>query len=418
MLFWGAWHDLIKSIIPHPGFNRYAVVLPLVMAFFIGVIGYFVKRPRLIPGLAKYVSLVVLIVCCLDIFNFVSKYRQYQIDHNMIYPTRPICNTYTSCRQPDSSKPDIYYIIFDEYTDNRSLAQLWHYNNSDITEWLIEKGFHIPDSSKVNYSFTPYSISSILNMNYPAIKRGSIDELPPQYLKAVRSMSDNETFCILQKEQYDFHFISPFNNTFNNLPIEREFDQYAQKKLFNHTFPGRLVQDFAGDFKPAPAILFKKKDRDNRLIINSIKSTARPSPNRPPQFVYGHLMITHTPHLYDSMGAIRAVADPRHPTPDFDTYVNQVKKANTIIQELVTHILTHNRPNTVIIIMGDHGFRQLPDNQSQYAFPNFCAFYFPDKKYGHALMNITAVNTFRIVFNQYFCQNLELLKDSSILVKY
>jgi hypothetical protein len=344
-------------------------------------------------------------------------YRQFRKDNNLIYPNRPICNAGVSCKQPDSVKPDIYFIIFDGYTNNRTLQQLWQFDNSSITNWLSQKGFYIPDSSKANFNFTPYSISSILNMNYPAVKRGDVNSLPAYYLKAVRSMSDNETLCLLQKEHYNVRFISPINNAFENLGIDKAFDHFAEKKLYNHTLPGRLRQDLAWHFT-IPEITYEKIDHDYNLIISKIKSTADSVTNRPPQFVYGHLMITHKPNIYDSSGNVCGPVKAWTNTLLFNTYTNQVKQANKRIQELVDHILTHNKKNTLIIIMGDHGFRDMAPELSRFYFPNFSAFYFPDKKYGPALRNISAVNTFRIVFNQYFCQNLPLLKDSSILVKY
>jgi hypothetical protein len=427
-LFFGAWHDFFKSIMPNAIFSRYLVVLPVTVLGIIGIAWYFIKKRRLIPAVSTYLSLVVLILCGLDIINLVIHYRQYRKDNNLLYHNRPICNNYVSCKQSDTLKPDIYYIVFDEYTDNRTLQQLWQFDNSNITNWLLQKGFYIPDSSKANYSFTAYSISSILNMNYPAIKQGNIDEVPYQYLKAVKSMSDNETFCALQKEHYQFHFLGPFNNSFETLDVDREFNDFVEKKLYDHTFPARFKEDLGWHFKihadniteSAKSVerSYVKKDHDNNIIISKIKATVNPATNRQPQFVYGHLMLTHKPHIYDPAGKVRTAADVMSKKSLFDTYINQVKQANTVIQELVTHILTHNKRNTLIIVMGDHGFRHLPAEQRSYYFPIFSAFYFPGKTPDPALRNISAVNTFRIVFNQYFCQNLPLLKDSSILVKY
>jgi hypothetical protein len=417
-LFFGAWHDLIKSITAQSVLSRHLFFLPATILFFIALIWFFIKKQQALKKFTGYISLVVLILCCMEFVRLFLQWQQYQKDNNLIYPTRPICDNYVSCNLPDTSKPDIYFIVFDEYTDNRHLEKLWHYDNKGITRWLMDKGFYIPDSSKANYSFTPYSISSMLNMNYFDVSKGGIDDRIYKCLKGVRSISDNETICLLQQEGYDIQFFCPFNTAFNNLDVDHEFDHYAQKQLFNQTFPGRLIQDFGWKYQPSPAIAYKKHDDDNRLMIDSIKSTTNASVNRRPQFIYGHLMITHKPHIYNAAGKVRTAADIAGDPSLFNSYINQVKKANTVIQELVTHIQTHNKRNTLILVMGDHGYRYLPLEQRAYYFPNFSAFYFPGKNPSPALRNISAVNTFRIVFNQYFCQNLPLLKDSSILVKY
>lgn len=426
-LGWGAWHDFIKSAVGRSFFSQYLVVLPASILFFTLCTWYVFKTPQRLQKMTAYLNIVFPVLCVLELVNAVGIYRQFKNDHNLIYPQQPLCSQYSSCDQPVTSKPDIYFLIFDEYTNNRNLRRYWNYNNGSITNWLSEQGFYCADSSRANYNFTPFSLSSVFNMNYPSIKLRDKNDLPVYSLKAVKSMSNNETFCILKKEQYDIHFISPFVNTFETLDVNREFDAYAEKKLFGQTFPGRFLQDFFWLFKNNdvnPDMLGKpdpfsaNKERESRLFIEKIKSTANDRPNRPPQFVYGHLMTTHRPHAYDSIGAVRTAEDVRSNIPVFDTYVYQVEKANQQIRELVDHIQTHNRSNTIIIILGDHGFRQFPDPGNRDYFPNFSAFYFPDRNYPATLSNISAVNTFRIVFNQYFCQNLSLLKDSSIIVKY
>jgi len=46
------------------------------------------------------------------------------------------------------------------------------------------------------------------------------------------------------------------------------------------------------------------------------------------------------------------------------------------------------------------------------------AVYFPDHDYRMLYPQMSPVNTFRIVFNHYFGQNLPLLKDSTVIVKF
>jgi hypothetical protein len=51
-------------------------------------------------------------------------------------------------------------------------------------------------------------------------------------------------------------------------------------------------------------------------------------------------------------------------------------------------------------------------------FPNLNAIYFPDKNYKDLYSEMSPVNTFRVIFNNYFGQHLPLLKDSSVFVAY
>jgi phosphoglycerol transferase MdoB-like AlkP superfamily enzyme len=105
-------------------------------------------------------------------------------------------------------------------------------------------------------------------------------------------------------------------------------------------------------------------------------------------------------------------------TDSYKTYIAQVNYANTVMKELVEHIKKHNKPNTIIIIEGDHGFRHFTDSlNNPYCVPNFTAIYFPDKNYSKLYDTMTPVNIFRILFDQYFHQDFPLLKDQSTIVK-
>mgnify|MGYP001225570730 CR=1 FL=1 len=426
VLFWGAWHQFLKT---HAGYtlSRYAVALPVTMALLVSFVRYVIKRPGKLTQLSRYFHYLMVILCLWELLQLFFHYHQYRKDANQVYPVRPINNAYQSCHKPDSSKPDIYFIIYDEYTHNRMLKQLWGFDNRAITNWLQTKGFFIPDSSKANFSFTPYSLSTTFNMNYIAVSAVNINDLPFNSLKAVKSLSENETFDLLQKEHYRISTFTPFRSTYRQVEVMHELEDFAKRKLFYQNFLARFFFDVGWHFLPAdpsvhtnnnPSPILRERAQDLETIARGIKATANDSAGRPPQFVYGHLMTTHKPHIFNEDGQVRSVADLAKDKAYFHTYINQVKAANKSIRDIVDHILSHNWKNTIIIIMGDHGFRFLPDDDTRSYFPIFSAFYFPDRAYPSSLSNISAINTFRIVFNQYFCQNLSLLKDSSIIVKF
>ena len=90
--------------------------------------------------------------------------------------------------------------------------------------------------------------------------------------------------------------------------------------------------------------------------------------------------------------------------------------ANSIIEDVVTYIQTHNRKNSVIIVAGDHGYKYYQKQQAAYSFQNLNAIYFPDGDFRMLYDSVTPVNTFRILLNKYLGSSLPLLKDSSILV--
>ena len=99
-------------------------------------------------------------------------------------------------------------------------------------------------------------------------------------------------------------------------------------------------------------------------------------------------------------------------------FIEQVKFANKIIRDIVTYIKKSNKPNTIIIIEGDHGFRNIYGKKGYMIFDNFSSFYFPDQNYQALYPGISPVNSFRVVLNNFFNAELPLLKDSSIFIPY
>jgi len=93
-------------------------------------------------------------------------------------------------------------------------------------------------------------------------------------------------------------------------------------------------------------------------------------------------MLPHAPFIFDSSGSIKPLTEIQrlksedHPK----AFIEQVKYANTIIKDLVLHIKQKNKKNTILIIAGDHGFRNASGN-GYMIFDNLTAVYLPDQNY-------------------------------------
>ena len=64
------------------------------------------------------------------------------------------------------SLPNVYFIILDGYPRNDILKKHVNFDNSEFTNMLEQRGFHIAKNSFANYSFSGLSISSTMNMDY------------------------------------------------------------------------------------------------------------------------------------------------------------------------------------------------------------------------------------------------------------
>jgi len=91
-----------------------------------------------------------------------------------------------------------------------------------------------------------------------------------------------------------------------------------------------------------------------------------------------------------------------------------LKYSNRKLLELIDHIRKNSPRPPVIILMSDHGFRQLPEGSDQkYYFMNLNAVYLPNGNYAGFYDGMSNVNQFRVILNSQFNQKLPLLKDST-----
>jgi hypothetical protein len=433
-LYFGDYLDFLKSVFGHSFFSSYKFVVPFSVIVMVLVSKYQAGNGDRIQKVKVYLNVVMILFVFIEVISSIVYFIETPSHHNLIYPLKPISSNYRPSEKKLNEKPDIYFIVFDAYTNATTLKKLWKFNNRLIETWLEENGFYIADSSKSNYNFTPFSIASTLNMDYLNPRWGAKGNVPEFELRAVRSMSENETISLLKKEDYQVRYFTPFESNIEDIGLYHEFSDFGSKEFYRQTFPNRFKLDVLWNFvsgkfnfgikhnrKIEELPLYKnyvQRANDIATTINKLKETADSSSNRRPQFVYAHFLITHQPHLFDSTGNLKkglALISQRNL---FETYTHQVMYANRVITELVEWIKLHNKKNTIIIIEGDHGFRDFPPSMDSFHFPNLNTIYFPDKDYNRFYPQLSPVNTFRIVFNHYFGQNLPLLKDSCIFVKF
>jgi hypothetical protein len=134
-----------------------------------------------------------------------------------------------------------------------------------------------------------------------------------------------------------------------------------------------------------------------------------------PKFVFAHVLLPHVPLVFRADGSI--TTDDRYfretfdqPTSNeylIDGYKNQVEYINQRMLSIVEAIIKNSARPPVIIIQGDHGLLYYDH------FPILNAYYLPEGGSQKLYPSITPVNSFAVVFNQYFGAQLSLLPDNS-----
>jgi hypothetical protein len=134
-----------------------------------------------------------------------------------------------------------------------------------------------------------------------------------------------------------------------------------------------------------------------------------------PKLVFVHLSTTHPPFVFDANGDPTTnalhVMKPRGGEDDYyKGYKGTLAYSDRKMMEVVTALLEKSKNPPIIILQGDHG----PEKAGESKFYEILnAYYLPGTTPADLYPTISPVNSFRIVLNRYFGQNLELLPDES-----
>ncbi len=148
------------------------------------------------------------------------------------------------------------------------------------------------------------------------------------------------------------------------------------------------------------------------VVMQSLKPAAQPS------FIYAHFYMPHDPFIFDEHSHERSEKsirdDGNGDLRDAKSYLGYLKYTNDKIRKLIDIIQRNTKGKAVIILMGDHGFRQDIKQNDHKSFQNMNAVYFPDHDYHLLYDSISGINQFRVIFNTLFHQSFPLQKDSTI----
>ena len=377
---------------------------------------FIIKTKRTLDNITKIITFASLVVIILPFVSIVQYEILGESNYSLELDLKDKHTPLTSDISVPSYSPDIYYIILDAYAGSESLEALWHFNNSDFENFLIDHDFYIAQDSYSNYDYTFQSIPSTLNMTYVHIDVKTsndtylIRKLPEisgnyQIFENFRS-KDYTTYSIESGYYWDYN--NPQNVDYNLCTDKNILDSHFVLSILRRSMLTTAVFD----------LLLAENFRDNVLCVftelQEIKYT-----NDTPKFVFAHVLAPHSPYVFNSTGG--------HPSPlifnlgDGAThrnvlYTDQLQFVNFKMKSVITELLdTENPP--VIVIQSDHGKREdnsVQDDLSTYPFKhlnNFKAYYFPDKGRNIEFETSSPVNSFRILFNIYFDDGYELLKD-------
>ena len=309
---------------------------------------------------------------------------------------------------PDAyaEKPNVYHIILDEYTDNEILLKKFNYDNKKFLEFLNKNGFYIPNKSFSTFGSTPGELELILNMDYPREIGWVSDSYQALNNNKVMSVFSDQNYSIIETNSmmrwknfsdvdtklcYDINFI---NSEFLEQVLRKSIIKYFLEQHYNDTRRDII-----------------------RCTFNELSEIASQSSG--PKYVFSHVYVPHPPFLFGPNGE-NVIPDHREISglqswENPQGYINQLIYATNQVSIVVKNIVK-NDPTAVIILQGDTGTLTGTDTfmttmkDVYQAHSILYAVRIPDV---NNLEYMVPVNTYRIIFNNYFNMDYEYLEQHS-----
>ena len=418
--FFAALHDWLKFHSPIRLFHRYSFLLTISILLLVWLFIFLKKTSIRFYRFSLFLNVLLIIYIVIDIAGIVWKSNDKNQSRLSVYSFAQrkeftICDT--------CNKPDIYFLLFDEYGSTISLKEQYNCINN-IDSFLISKGFSVQEQSHSNYNFTPFSMSSILNMSYIDGIKNVKSVTADDYANSTLLVRDNQVINFLDAHNYEILNLSMFDLAGHPATVDQSFLPLKTKLITDRTLFAHMNKDIGWLLiTKFPFNLFTKTNYLQHLYNNErfLKEAKEISKTRSekPRFIYAHYYMPHPPFFFDKHGNRKdnkTLFEENIAVPPA-AYCEYLVYTNRELRSLISTIQA-NDPKAVIILMGDHGLRGVTANPYPYHFfQNLNAVYFPDKNYTTLYDSISGVNQFRVVFNKLFNQTLPILKDSSILLR-
>lgn len=314
-----------------------------------------------------------------------------------------------------AKKTSVFFLLFDMYPSDTVLQRYLQFDNSANANFLKRQGFYVTGNSRSLYDETYNSLASTLNVqslgfyNDPAIK---------DYKKPLLALKKVETALLpslFKRAGYTFRNFAVFDIGDQPSPLQFNLTYHLKNSFTGATFFNRCYNDFETDFFLANRGInlnfFKRSwsnqiKADTRFLGTSFENLIQGFPEAKPSLNYFHFMIPHPPILYDGSGNELPIKS-RYAFNGFDStnkrYVEYLKYGNKLIQHMINRIFEKAGKDVVIILQGDHGYREFSSqfpNAVRYGVMN--AIYLPGKNYGGLYDSITVLSTFRQVLKNEF----------------
>ncbi len=322
-----------------------------------------------------------------------------------------------------SSPPDIYYIIVDAYARQDILQSVFGYDNSEFINYLGDKGFYVAGCSTSNYPQTGLSLASTLNVTYLDDVIRQVGTRTSDRAPLAAMIQHNKVFSLLRNSGYQ---LTAFDSGYDPTRIT-DADEYLSPPKWS---PSAFQEAF---IMLTPMSVFRRTVADYRRArtLYAFDHIPDATEDEGPNLVFAHITTPHFPFIFDREGRPIEPSKGTGAREDYEydeyieLYTDQLVFTSQKVISMIDAILSKSPQPPIIILQSDHGpAAQLADGWSvtESNLPErmsiLNAYYFPGQDYASLYEEISPVNTFRVILNEYFGTDYDLLEDRAFFASW
>lgn len=445
ILIWTIFKLILKD-------NKKANILTLIFSLYFFSYGYFVDSMKninqsLVFGVYTFLAIFIALILITQkdnkhlpvFFTIIGVYLMvsslfaivpYEVQRYKIKSKKAQASELKFTPANKEDLPDIYYIIFDRYANSKILESQYNFDNSTFLNFLRSRGFYVAEDASTNYPRTHLSLASSLNMDYLDDLVKKVGREASDYNPVFDMVKDNKVARFLKSAGYKYiYFGDWWTPTQVNYLADENINLYADSNEFLRKFARTtILSPIAGDYWKGNIFFGFFQDRIYENTNYKFAKFEKIAAKKSPKFIFAHMLFPHHPYIFDKN--CKRV-DAERPDREEKKYLEQLKCANTRIMKMVDGILKNSKKPPIIIFQSDEGpfktdemnldgektdWTKVSDAAILRHMKILNAYYLPGFDGSKLYQSITPVNSFRLIFNHYFGQNLAPLPDKNYLI--
>ena len=357
---------------------------------------------------------IILFLCAFNIFQIIIIKTDTIKGQNL---EQSLNNTISS---ENDNFPDIYYLIFDEFSGFEAMREYWNNSNVDrFVERLSTTGFIISENSHsssidtlhqmaTRLNFKDYELGSeFINQYYQDIANNKVLQFVKNYgYTTIVFDQTRVSFAYPAKPSINSDYYYDHDPALGNTNSRKYFDEFGQL-IADKT----VLLGFSKYYK-----INNPEINEHIKMLNFTKEKLGMVKMRKPIFVHAHLLMPHMPFIFDEEG--NYVDQTNHKNWDYyeGYYLYTIKYIDAVINNILLQYDNSNQP--VIILQSDHGARNKgssdPNSKILEHYPEeyktliMNAIYAPFCNSLNFPNNAKPINTFPIIFNCIFNAKIPL----------